>query len=543
MIPVKRLSLCGSLLSSGSLGSSLSSGGGSSSLLLSHLLGDGLIHLLLCFKSLLGGINLGLLLSLGHLLQALLLVGLPCIELALSSSLVEGTLCYATLEVLHQVHTFAAQNVTYSISGLCAYLYPVQCTVEIQVYRGRIGVRIVRTNLLSETTITWCTSVGDDDAVESIAFTTTALQSDFCCHFLILALMLNCNFVPLTRNSGCKITKKLAVKGSEPFLNWWKLTFFMQNLKKTPFAQRLTANFFVILAFEMKKNSLSIVIPVYNGDCREMVAELRRQAEAIAGLTYEILVIDDASPNHEMVGHGWEVGHWPHCRFMALEQNIGRARIRNLLATRARNEWLLYLDGDMAVFRPDFLLTYLDCDGDVIYGGYQVGKADDSCLRYIYEKSTEHHHTAEQRQKRPYQHFHTSNFMVRRQVMLAHRFDESFLTYGYEDVLLGKQFKQAGISITHIPNPAGFFTFEDNAHFVSKTEEGLRTLYEKRDLLRGYSQMITFVEGIHLGLVKWSIRLWHWLFGRLERHNLCGRKPSLRVFKLYKLGYYLTLSA
>jgi hypothetical protein len=111
--------------------------------------------------------------------------------------------------VLHQVNALTAEDVANSVCGLCAALYPVQCTVEIQVYRGGIGVRIVRTNLLSETTITWCTSVGDYDAVESIALTATALQSDFCCHVLnVVFVVKSLNFMLPSRGSGCKITKK-----------------------------------------------------------------------------------------------------------------------------------------------------------------------------------------------------------------------------------------------------------------------------------------------------------------------------------------------
>jgi hypothetical protein len=54
--------------------------------------------------------------------------------------------------------------------------------------------------------------------------------------------------------------------------------------------------------------------------------------------------------------------------------------------------------------------------------------------------------------------------------------------------------------------------------------------------------LLTLVDGIHLGIVKSVIRLWHRLFGAIERRNLCGQRPSLTVFKLYKIGYYITLN-
>lgn len=290
------------------------------------------------------------------------------------------------------------------------------------------------------------------------------------------------------------------------------------------------------------KKELSILIPMYNTDTRPLARELCRQAKAIPDLVYELIVIDDESGDTALVEQCSEIGQWPDCRFMVLEKNIGRACIRNLLASHARYAWLLFLDCDMTIDNPMFLRSYLETDGDVIYGGYKVGEAQHSCLRYRYEKASEHQHTAQRRSQRPYLHFHTANFLVNRDIMLAHPFNSSFRTYGYEDVLFGKQLRQAGIIVTHIDNPAGFYTFESNSSFVSKTEEGLQTLYRFRDQLRGYSTMLTFAEGIHLGIVRWAIRLWHRLFRRLERRNLCGRHPSLRLFKLYKLGYYLTLT-
>ena len=290
------------------------------------------------------------------------------------------------------------------------------------------------------------------------------------------------------------------------------------------------------------KSELSILIPVYNGDCRDQVEALSRQAEAIDDLHYEIIVADDGSSDRNCVELCREVEHFPHCRFIDRGVNSGRAVIRNFLAREACYEWLLFMDCDMTIISERFLRDYLQNDfSDVAYGGYVVGTGEHSCLRFIYEKKCEPEHRVSERRQRPFMHFHTCNFMVRRDIIIAHPFDERFRHYGYEDVLWGKQLRQNGITISHLDNPAGFCTFEDNPHFVSKTEEGLRTLHEFRNELRGYSNMITFVEGIHIGAVRRVLRLWHRLFGALERRNLCGNHPILPLFKLYKLGYYLSL--
>lgn len=289
------------------------------------------------------------------------------------------------------------------------------------------------------------------------------------------------------------------------------------------------------------KRELSILIPNYNGDCRQQVSELAHQASEIPHLNYEIIVADDGSTDPLSIAYGREINQLPCCRFLERPSNSGRAAIRNFLAREARYEWLLFMDGDMAIPRCDFIVRYLEGDAPIVYGGYQVGHAERSCLRFIYEKANEHLHTADQRRKRPFLHFHTSNFLIRRNIMLEHPLDERFRHYGYEDVFFGKQLRQASFSITHLDNPAGFFTFEDNPHFVAKTEEGLRTLHTFRSDLRGYSNLLTFIDGLHSPLLRSAIRIWHRLMGGIERRNLCGRHPSLKVFSIYKLGYYLNL--
>ena len=294
----------------------------------------------------------------------------------------------------------------------------------------------------------------------------------------------------------------------------------------------------------MTITALSILIPTYNDLCVKLVGDLRQQAEQ-TGIGYEILVGDDGSTDHEVVSENRQIDQWAHCRYLVQPQNTGRAAIRNRLAREARYDWLLFVDSDMTVVRPDYIGQYVAQDNaDVVDGGVTIGGDAEVLkqnLRYLYEKASEHEHTAEMRQKKPYQDFHTANFLIRRDLMLSHPFDERFRYYGYEDVLFGKQLRADHIAIKHIDNPMGFCTFESNPDFVSKTEEGLRTLYQFQSELRGYSRLITLVEGIHIPLILSLIRLSHRLFSGLIRHNLCGRHPSLKLFKFYKLGYYTTI--
>lgn len=295
----------------------------------------------------------------------------------------------------------------------------------------------------------------------------------------------------------------------------------------------------------MKRNEISILIPVYNYSCLPLVQELQRQA-ANMGIQYEIIVADDGSTQQETVASNSAISALPSCRFIRREVNVGRSAIRNFLTQQSSYQWLLFLDCDMEVPDSQFLERYIEAtDGDVVDGGIAIGGDRQQWkqnLRYRYELNCAPQHTAQERAKHPYRSFRTTNFMAKREVMLGHPFDERFLHYGYEDVLFGKQLRQSGLTILHIDNPLLLTDYEPNPVFVDKTEESLRTLHQFRCDLKGYSSLLTFIEGIHLPIITALFKVSHSLFGRLERWCLCSNHPNLMIFKLYKIGYYLHIN-
>ena len=285
---------------------------------------------------------------------------------------------------------------------------------------------------------------------------------------------------------------------------------------------------------------ISILIPTYNDPCLKLVEDLQRQAAALP-ISYEIIVADDGSTDQQVVVTNRAIGNIDNCRFVERGVNSGRAAIRNFLASEARYDHLLFIDSDMVVCRTDFLHRYAQSTGDVAYGGVIIGNTVKGNLRSMYEKAHEHEHTVERRQSSPYQDFHTANFLIRRDIMLAHPFDSRFRHYGYEDVLFGKELELHHTTIVHIDNSLSFEIFESNADFVSKTEEGLRTLYTFRDELQDHSHLLAITR--RLSALVPLIRFAHRMCGPLERRLLTGRHPSLLVFNLYRMGYFLSLSA
>ena len=288
---------------------------------------------------------------------------------------------------------------------------------------------------------------------------------------------------------------------------------------------------------------ISILIPTYNHVCVELVDALQQQASRLP-VNYEIIVADDGSTVASTIEANRAINDYSNSRYIERPKNAGRAAIRNYLAGKATKPWLLFIDSDMVVRHPDFLRNYVDTPDEVAVwdGGIYVGGDANllkNNLRYQYELANEHLHTAERRQQEPYRDFHTANFMAPKELMMESPFDLRFRHYGYEDVLFGMQLEKQHIPIYHINNPLSFEIFEDNDQFLSKTEEGLRTLYSFKNELKTGSRLLQRVE--QLEWLMPLIKKYHQATNKLERRILL-RHPSLFLFSLYRLGYYATLN-
>ncbi len=300
----------------------------------------------------------------------------------------------------------------------------------------------------------------------------------------------------------------------------------------------------------IKKEELSILIPTYNFGCSRLVECIKKQVDYIKesllkSFRYEIIVAEDGSSNIDTINENSTIERYENCKHIIYDINEGRAVIRNKLTRISKFKWILFIDSDMSIDNDSFLLSYLCSSFDtVIDGGVKI-KGNMTFLRnnlrFIYEKSAEHSHTAQMRKKIPYHHFHTANFMILRKIMIMFPFDERFKNYGYEDVLLGKTLYRNGIKIFHINNTVSFDIFENNEHFVQKTEEGLNTLYSFREELCGYSKLLDIAKKIEKVGLKNTFVLIHKALANVERKNITGNRPSLFIFKLYKIGFYLSI--
>jgi len=223
---------------------------------------------------------------------------------------------------------------------------------------------------------------------------------------------------------------------------------------------------------------LSVCIPVYNCDLKILVGEILHQS-AQQKINIEIVLIDDHS---ETVYHQKnKLLSGENIQYIRLEQNIGRARIRNLFLKYAKYPYLLFFDCDSKIIKPDFLQNYLSLinkDTAVVCGGRSYQKIIPQRkyrLRYVYGINRECM-PASVRNQNPYRSFLSNNFLIKKEILRKFPFDEQIIGYGHEDTLFGYCLKQNHIPVLHIDNSVEHDFDETNEEFIKKTEQAIENL-------------------------------------------------------------------
>lgn len=292
--------------------------------------------------------------------------------------------------------------------------------------------------------------------------------------------------------------------------------------------------------------ALSILIPVFNWDCSQLIKDLHFQGLEL-GIPYEIIIADDCSTDKVVLEKNREcAGALENCRLIALEHNLGRAAIRNFLADQSKYDKLLLMDCDAAVKDALFVRKYIDAadKAQVVCGGAihsdeipQKGVE----LRWVYEKNADRERSAEFRSRNPYARFTPFSFLIDRDVFMQIRFDESYSGYGYEDVQFGRELEKRNVSILHIDNQLIHLGLEKSEVYLEKTRQAVLNAYAHIDGVGDSSRLLTHYNRVAKLRMRWLLKvIWTLFHGSMER-NLLGPKPKLKIFSLYKLCYICTI--
>lgn len=288
---------------------------------------------------------------------------------------------------------------------------------------------------------------------------------------------------------------------------------------------------------------LSVCIPVYNFDVRELVFDLKNEIlnkEIVA----EIILIDDASHasfitvNKELQNQVKD--------FVFLKKNVGRSKIRNLFLEYAQGDYLLFLDCDAKIDSKNFLSTYLEeiaqnDEVEVVYGNFRVSPVYAHSLRNRYSIEREIFSGI---RSTDFSVFKTVNFIIQKETFQKFPFDEELLHYGYEDYIFAKRMQLANVRFSAINNPVIHVDGTENAIFLEKTETAIRSLYQ----LSQNPENLPYIQDLKVfcvaqklkkkGLSNGYLFFYHLIEKKLVK-NLLSDHPYLKNLDLYKLGLLL----
>jgi glycosyltransferase involved in cell wall biosynthesis len=294
---------------------------------------------------------------------------------------------------------------------------------------------------------------------------------------------------------------------------------------------------------------LSILIPVYNYNAYPLVKELHSQCLE-AKIDFEIFCIDDASNEYESNNN--PIQFISNCIYIKMPKNIGRSSIRNLLASKSKKKWLLFLDCDTFPENNNFIANYVNqinsSAAKVFFGGliYSNMKPNNNqLLRWVFGKNRESIPLSK-RKKNPYTTTFVSNFLIQKPVFETILFDEKIGTYGYEDYSFISTLKHRNIAIEHIENPLFHLNLETSEVFLSKTKIAIQTLLSLSKDNPAVTKQNKITQ-LHRTLCFFKMDyIVSKLFQRLElklEENLTSKKPSLLAFDIYKIGYFCSLNS
>jgi glycosyltransferase involved in cell wall biosynthesis len=291
---------------------------------------------------------------------------------------------------------------------------------------------------------------------------------------------------------------------------------------------------------------LSILIPTYNYNIVALVSEIHQQIST-TNTPFEIICLDDASTL--FVAENQTITQFSNTNYEILSNNVGRSKIRNLLAQKATYDWLLYLDADVIPKDADFIKRYLPFLNDeikIVNGGleYQTEKPEkDKLLRWYYGKEREAL-SAEKREKSSYISFLTLNFLIHKSLFKQINFNEDIPNMRHEDTLFSYHLMQLQIPIKHINNPIyhlGLDTFE---HAMRKEHESLfalKNLLEQHLIEWDYIKISRVFRLLQQLCLVQVVAFFHDKTRAFFFKNLGSHQPSLFIFDIYRLGYLCKL--
>ncbi|MHB1041911.1 MAG: glycosyltransferase family 2 protein [Eubacteriales bacterium] len=297
----------------------------------------------------------------------------------------------------------------------------------------------------------------------------------------------------------------------------------------------------------MKNILLSILIPVHNWDISLLLNTITHEIlTAQLEKDIEVLIVDDCSICPDIIKknkHLFENKKSQYKLFyFKLNRNIGRAAVRNLLASKADGDYLLFLDADVLPDSDNFLSMYLNYArnsiNDIICGGisYKTRLMRDHVYDYyIYFSSMTDVKPVSQRNTFPWRYILTSNIMIRRNAFFNIPFNEKFTGYGYEDIEWGiRLFKS--YKVIHIDNTVSHLGLKTKRECYENMKESIKNYFLLTNLHPDFfsqipiHKLIVCFKLFHVYLLDLFVKILSILF----LLNLPSQKINYYIFQFCK---------
>ncbi len=293
---------------------------------------------------------------------------------------------------------------------------------------------------------------------------------------------------------------------------------------------------------------LSILIPTYNHDVSDLVVELEKQA-SLSGIIFEIIVADDASKLPKIVEANNKINSITNCKYVVQNENLGRTGTRQNLAKLSKFNALLFLDADVTPKHDNFIEKFnIPSDAwEVKFGGISYKDetpTKEEILRWKYGKHRESL-SLSARQNDPYLSINSGAFLIKKDLFLEINAKLNFKAYGLDN-LFKQLLQERNILVVHIDNPVYHLGLENTAHFIQKSKESVNTTVELEK--RGLIELnLRPLQKAFIKLKKFGMRKVFLFFMKLFDvpilKNLYSSNPSLLLFDLYRLQYYVELKS
>ena len=294
---------------------------------------------------------------------------------------------------------------------------------------------------------------------------------------------------------------------------------------------------------------LSILIPTFNHLTTNLVKDLQLQCLE-SKIIFEIIIYDDASTDRKVSLENSKLNKLSNVYYKRNKINIGRSAIRNKLAAESKYKWLLFIDADVIPKTKNFVKKYLDSINDnyeVISGGIAYSKKPkkkEQILRWKYGKKREYMSII-YRKNNPYLSLLSSNFLIKRKIILKNPFNEKISKIANEDSIFSYDLKSKKIQITHIDNQVLHENLENSTIFLEKTLRFAKSslIFVESNLIdKNYMKITRTYFILKKFKITTLLKYIHYYLGDCFKKHLRSKNPSLLIFDFYRLSYICYIS-